>query len=139
MHVEASGRATGPAEAAIALQNVLAEAHQSAGGSGRGRGSRRGRGRRPRGSPGRRSTTAAWVWRGTAGGSYGIHADRPDAGTFVRLDGPVHTARRMFRAAALVVVESLGVVVEVFFGPGGLQVALLGPADAVPAVAGGGG
>jgi len=26
MHVEASGRATGPAEAAIALQNLLAEA-----------------------------------------------------------------------------------------------------------------
>ena len=51
------------------------------------------------------------------------------------LDGAVDAAGGMFGAAAFVVIEGFGVVVEVFFGPGGFQVALVGPLDAVPAVA----
>ena len=38
------------------------------------------------------------------------------------VDGPVDAAGRMFGAAALGVIESFGVVVEVFFGPGGSAV-----------------
>ena len=41
----------------------------------------------------------------------------------------------VFGAAAFEVVEGLGVGVEVFFGPGGFQLALVGPFDAIPAVA----
>ena len=55
------------------------------------------------------------------------------------LDRPVDAAGRVFGASTLVVVKGLGVVVEVFLGPCGSQVALIGPADAVPAVAAGNG
>ena len=73
------------------------------------------------------------------GPSYRIHADHPDVGFFVGADGPVDAAGRVFGAAAFEVVEGLGVGVEVFFGPGRVELALVGPLDAVPAVAAVGG
>jgi hypothetical protein len=66
---------------------------------------------------------------------YWVHADDPKAAVFLVAHGSVDAAGGMFGAAAFVVVESLGVVVEVFFGPGMFESALIGPADAVPAVA----
>jgi hypothetical protein len=53
------------------------------------------------------------------------------------VDEAVDPAGRVFGAAPLVVVESLGVVVEVLFGPTGFEMALVGPAEAVPAVVAG--
>ena len=41
----------------------------------------------------------------------------------------------VFGAAAFGVVEGFGVGVEVFFGPGGFELAFVGPFDAIPAVA----
>ena len=55
------------------------------------------------------------------------------------MHGPVDAAGGMFGASAFEVVEGLGVVVERFLGLGGAQVPLVGPFDAVPAVAAGGG
>src|SRR4030095_14463385 len=69
----------------------------------------------------------------------GVHADGPGTGFLVRLHGPVDAAGGMFGAPAFEVVEGLGVGVEVLLGPGGAQVPLVGPFDAVPAVAAGGG
>jgi hypothetical protein len=46
----------------------------------------------------------------------------------------VDAAGGVFGAALFVIIKGFGVVVEVFFGPGGLQVALVGPLDAIPAV-----
>jgi hypothetical protein len=57
----------------------------------------------------------------------------------VRLHGAVDAVGGMFGAAVLEVVEGFGVVVEIFFSPGGFQVTLVGPLDAVPAVAAVGG
>jgi hypothetical protein len=57
----------------------------------------------------------------------------------VGLDGLVDVAGGVFGLSAFVVVEGFRMVVEVFFGPGRLEVALTGPLDAVPAVAGSGG
>jgi hypothetical protein len=51
----------------------------------------------------------------------------------------VDAAGGVFGAAPLVIVESLGVVVEILFGPGRFEVALIGPAEALPAVAAVGG
>jgi hypothetical protein len=51
------------------------------------------------------------------------------------LDRPVDTPGGVFKAAAFGVIEGLGMVVEVFLGPGWFEVALVGPPDAVPAVA----
>src|SRR5260370_37395496 len=45
----------------------------------------------------------------------------------------------MFAAPTFEVVDGLGVVVKVFLGPSGAQVPLVGPFDAIPAVAAGGG
>ena len=56
----------------------------------------------------------------------GVHADGPGSGLLVRLHGPVDAAGGMFGAPAFEVVEGLGVVVEVFLGPGGAQVPLSG-------------
>jgi len=53
----------------------------------------------------------------------------------VGLDGPGDAAGGVFETAVLGVVKGFGVIVEVLFGPGGLQLALAGPLDAVPAVA----
>ena len=45
----------------------------------------------------------------------------------------------VFGAAALGVIEGFGVGVEGFLGPGGFQLGLAGPLDAVPTVAAVGG
>jgi hypothetical protein len=66
---------------------------------------------------------------------YWVHADDPKATAFLVAHGSMDAACGMLSAAALVVVESLGVVVEVFFGPRIFENALIGPADVVPAVA----
>ena len=71
--------------------------------------------------------------------SHRVHADGPDSGLLVRLHGPVDAAGGMFAAPTFEVVEGLGVVVKVFLGPSGAQVPLVGPFDAIPAVAAGGG
>ena len=71
--------------------------------------------------------------------SYRVNADGPDSGLLMRLHGPVDATGGVFGAAALEIVEGLGVVVEVFFGPGGAKVSLVGPFDAIPAVAAGDG
>jgi hypothetical protein len=57
----------------------------------------------------------------------------------VRLHGAVDAAGGMFGAAVLEVIEGFCVVVEIFFSPGGFQVSLVGPLDAVPPVAAVGG
>ena len=51
------------------------------------------------------------------------------------VDGPVDTAGRMLPAAPLRVVKRFTMVVEILLGPGGLELRLAGPLDAVPAVA----
>jgi len=66
---------------------------------------------------------------------YRVYADDPKATVLLVMYGRVDPASGMFTAAAFVVVESLGVVVEVLFGPGMFENTFVGPADAVPAVA----
>ena len=52
---------------------------------------------------------------------YGIYTDYPGSGRFVRLDWPGDAAGRVFGAAALRIIEGFGVIVKVFFGPGGFE------------------
>ena len=49
----------------------------------------------------------------------------------MRPDGPRDTAGRVFGAAALGIIEGVGMIVEVFFGPGRFELPFAGLLDAV--------